>query len=140
MKADAVTRLASATSWAKANLLVRSMATNRWSLTALRRREIADRVGLELRLGGFVAVNVRQARDAVTLQAAVQPRPRQVRDRRLQGIEAIVQRQERMLAEGDDDGLVLDAQQVHFGCFVPVGKSETEVRFRHLATVFWLIP
>jgi hypothetical protein len=29
---------------------------------------------------------------------------------------------------------------VDFGSFGPVGKSVTEVRFLHLATVFWLMP
>ena len=27
-----------------------------------------------------------------------------------------------------------------FGSFGPVGKSATDVRFFHLATVFWLMP
>jgi hypothetical protein len=29
---------------------------------------------------------------------------------------------------------------VDFGFLGPVGKSATEVRFFHVATVFWLIP
>jgi hypothetical protein len=29
---------------------------------------------------------------------------------------------------------------VDFGSFGPVGRSATELRFFHLATVFWLIP
>ena len=29
---------------------------------------------------------------------------------------------------------------VDLGSFGPVGRSATEVRFFHLATVFWLIP
>src|ERR1700730_12550164 len=37
-----------------------------------------------------------------------------MRDRRLQGIEAIVERQERMAAEGDDDRLLLDRQHRGF--------------------------
>lgn len=32
------------------------------------------------------------------------------------------------------------AGTVDFGSFGPVGRSATEVRFLHLATVFWLIP
>ncbi len=47
-----------------------------------------------------------QLADAVTLQAAMHGRPRQVRDCRLQGVEAIVERQQRMPPEGDDDHLV----------------------------------
>jgi hypothetical protein len=29
---------------------------------------------------------------------------------------------------------------VDFGSFGPVGRSATELRFFHFATVFWLIP
>lgn len=39
----------------------------------------------------------------------------EVRDRRLQGIEAVVQRQERVSAEGDDDRFLLDAQHSRAG-------------------------
>ena len=58
----------------------------------------------------------------------------------LQGIEAVVERQQRVLAEGDDDGLVLERQNRGLGSFGPVGRSATEVRRFHLATVFWLMP
>jgi hypothetical protein len=42
------------------------------------------------------------------LQAAVQRRARQVRDRRLKGIRAVTERQQRLLAERDDDGFILE--------------------------------
>ena len=63
----------------------------------------------ELLLSRLVAIDLGQAGDAVTPQAAVQRRARQVRDRGLQGIEAIVQRQQCVLAKGNDDRLVLKA-------------------------------
>ena len=66
----------------------------------------ADGVALELLPLGLVALDIRQARDAVTLQAPMQRRPRQVRDRWLQGIEAVVQRQQRVASEGDDHRLL----------------------------------
>ena len=44
----------------------------------------------------------------MALQAAMQGRARQVRDRRLQRVEAVVERQQGMLAEGDDHRLLLD--------------------------------
>ena len=44
------------------------------------------------------------------LQSPVQRRPRQMRDGRLQGIEAIVERQQRMAAKGDDHRLILDRE------------------------------
>lgn len=45
--------------------------------------EKADRIALELRLRGLLAFDLRQAADPVTLQAAMQGRPRQPWDRRL---------------------------------------------------------
>lgn len=68
--------------------------------------EEPDGVTLELLSSGLVALDIRQARDAVTLKAAMQRRPCQVRDRGLQGVEAIVERQERMPSEGDDSRLL----------------------------------
>src|SRR5271165_2450279 len=81
--------------------------------------EEADRIGLELLLCGFVAFNVRQPADPVSLQAAMQRRTRQMRDGRLQGVKAIVERQQRMLSEGDDDRLVLERQHRRMRVFRP---------------------
>src|SRR3954454_8585844 len=58
--------------------------------------EVADRIRLEPRLGGLVALGLGQARDAVALQAAMQTKARQARDRGLERVEAVIQRQERM--------------------------------------------
>ncbi len=46
--------------------------------------EVADGIALEFLLRGHVARDVRQARDVMALQAAVQRRAAQMRDRRLQ--------------------------------------------------------
>jgi hypothetical protein len=54
--------------------------------------EVADRVALELLLRRLVALDIRQPADAMTLEAAVQRRSRQVWDCRLQRIETLVQR------------------------------------------------
>lgn len=54
----------------------------------------------------LVAFHLRQSADAMPLQASVQRRARQVRDRRLQSIKAVVERQQRMLAKSDDRGLL----------------------------------
>ncbi len=64
--------------------------------------EEPDRVALEPLSLRFVPLDVRQAGNAMSLQAPVQRRPRQVRDRRLQGVEAIVQRQQGMASKGND--------------------------------------
>ena len=70
----------------------------------------ADRVGLEAGALGLRAVRFRQASNAVALQAAVQRGAGQVRQGRLQGVEAVVERQERVAPQRDDDRLVLGAQ------------------------------
>jgi hypothetical protein len=44
----------------------------------------------------------------VPLEAAMQRRARQMRDGRLQRVEAVVERQQGMLSERNDDGLFLD--------------------------------
>ena len=62
---------------------------------------------LELLLGRLGALHIRQALNPVTLQAAMQRRARQVRDRGLEGIKAVIQRQERVPAEGNNDGLLI---------------------------------
>jgi hypothetical protein len=58
--------------------------------------EVAERIALELALVGLIAFDLRQAADAVALKAAVQRRARQVRDRGLERIKAVVERQERV--------------------------------------------
>ena len=71
----------------------------------------------------------------------MQGRARQVRDRGLQGIETVVQGQQRVLTEGEtmiaSSSMLSTVERASFG---PVGRSFTAVRFFHLATVFWLTP
>src|SRR5215204_3333218 len=67
--------------------------------------EVADRVGLEALLARSLALGAGQAGDAVALQAAVQAGARQRRDRGLERVEAVVERQQRVPTEGDDHGL-----------------------------------
>ena len=69
--------------------------------------EVAERVGLEARPLGLVTVDLRQSADTVALQAAMQGRAGQVREGGLERVEAVVERQERVTAKGDDDRLVL---------------------------------
>jgi len=59
---------------------------------------------------------------------------------RLQGIEAVVERQQRVPAECDNDGLVLKDSTVDLGSLGPVLRSAVECRFFHFATVFGLMP
>ena len=69
-----------------------------------------NRIVLELlpfRTGAF---HLRQTADAMALQTPVQRRPGQLRDRRLKRIETVVEGQQGLLAESDDDGLLLDGQ------------------------------
>ena len=53
--------------------------------------EAVDRIALELATRRFVALDIRQMRDAVALQAAVQGRARQMWDCRLQGVQAVLE-------------------------------------------------
>lgn len=62
----------------------------------------ADRVALEALSLRLVALDVGQAGNAVPLEAPMQRRPCQVRDRRLQRIEAVVERQQSVPPECDD--------------------------------------
>jgi hypothetical protein len=64
----------------------------------------------------------------------------QMRDRRLQRIEAAIERQQRVPAKGENDRLFPIDSTVEVGCLGPVGRSATELRFFHLATVFGLMP
>ena len=69
-----------------------------------------DRVALEPLLLGCVAVHVRQPRDAMSVQTSVQSRACQVRDRWLQRVQAVIQRQQGKPPEGDDDSLLFFAE------------------------------
>ena len=71
--------------------------------------EEPDRVGLEglPRLRSF---DLRQPADLMALEAAVQRRPRQMRDARLKRVEAVIERQQGVLSEGDDHRLLFRAQ------------------------------
>jgi hypothetical protein len=70
--------------------------------------KLADRIGLEFAFGGGFAFDLRQPGDPVALQTPVKGRARQMRDRGLQGVKAVVERRQNMSSEGDDDGLFLD--------------------------------
>ncbi len=56
------------------------------------------------------------------------------------GVEAVVERKQRMAPEGDDDRLVPMEKTVGYGSLGPVRQSSVKVRFFHLATVAGLIP
>ncbi|ANL68853.1 hypothetical protein AMC82_PC00289 (plasmid) [Rhizobium phaseoli] len=55
-------------------------------------------------------------------------------------VEAIIERQQRVPAEGDDSGLFFEGKGRRVWVLGPVGRSTNDVRFFHFATVFWLIP
>jgi len=71
--------------------------------------QVSARVALKV-APGFVAFTVWQTADAVTLQAVVQGRAGQFREARLQGQQAIVQRQQGVAAKGDDRDLFFDGK------------------------------
>lgn len=63
-----------------------------------------------------------------------------MRDGWLQGVQAVIQRQQRVPPEGYNDRLFLDRQNRRLRSFGPVRKSSTEARAFDLATVLGLIP
>ena len=63
-----------------------------------------------------------------------------MRDRRLQGIETIVQRQQGMTPKCDDRGLFGFGQDRRSRFFRARFISSTVARFRHLATVLGMMP
>lgn len=72
--------------------------------------ELANRIALELLPLRLVACDVRQSGYAIPLQTSMRGRACQVRYRRLQGIEAIVQRQKCVPTERDHHRLLVFAQ------------------------------
>jgi hypothetical protein len=81
--------------------------------------EVADRVALELLLRRLVAFDIRQATDAMALQTAMEGRAGQVRNGRLQRIEAVVERQQRVPPKGDDHRLFLGRRHRRSGVLRP---------------------
>ena len=96
--------------------------------------KVANRRGCELLLGRLVTLEVRQAADAMPLQTA---RPRgagQVRQRGLQGIQAVIKRQPRMLAKRDQQRFCLRRQACGAGWLRAHGRIVPGVRCGHFAT------
>lgn len=69
--------------------------------------EVADGVILELFAGWAGSIEVRQAADAMALEAAMQSRASEMRDGGLESVEAIVEREQSAFAEGDNDGFFI---------------------------------
>ena len=93
--------------------------------------EVADRIlgkSLLLKLVGF---DLRHTADAVPLQAPVQAGAGQMREGRLQAVEAVVQRQQRMPPKGDDDRPSSGVRTVERGSFGPMAASTVVSRSRH---------
>jgi hypothetical protein len=63
---------------------------------------------LNFLFGGRFAFDLRQPRDRVPLETPMKGRARQMRDGGLQGVKAVVERQQRMPSERDEDGLFLN--------------------------------
>jgi hypothetical protein len=72
----------------------------------------------------------------MALQAAMQGRSREMRDRGLEGIEAIVERQQLCLRKAIMIASSSVESTVDLASFGPVGRSVTVSRFFHLPTVF----
>lgn len=134
------------TSSTKANLPMRSMATNSPS-PAFSRADLGNaavnvahgvtRKALRL---GFVAFYLGSSTDAVPIQATRQRGPGQVRDRRLQAIEAIVERGRRVPPEGDDDRTLFDRKHAGAQLLGPIRAAAVLVRLCPFCTGVGLTP
>jgi len=76
--------------------------------------DVADGIAFEFLLR-LVALHARQAADVqaadvMALQAPMQRRTRQMRDAWLQGIETVIERQQRVAPKSDNHGVLLDAE------------------------------
>src|SRR5262249_58209534 len=72
--------------------------------------EVADRVPLERLLAPCLAFDRRKPADLVALEQSMQRRSREMRDGRLEGIKAIVERQQRMLTERNSKRFLLGGE------------------------------
>jgi hypothetical protein len=72
--------------------------------------EVADRVPLERLLAPCLAFDRRKPADLVALKQSMQRRSHQMRYGRLEGIKAIIERQQRMLAERNSESFLLGAE------------------------------
>ena len=102
--------------------------------------KVADRIGLEFAFGGGFAFDLRQPGDLVALQTPVKGRARQMRDRGLQGKRQASSGSKVCLRNATTTASSSADRTVDLGCLGPVGRSETEARAFHLATVFGLTP
>lgn len=64
--------------------------------------EVADGIGLDLLLWALVAIDVWQSFNAISLKTAMQREAAQLRNGRLQSIEAIIQRRQGVTESHDD--------------------------------------
>src|SRR6516225_10664856 len=78
-----------------------------WQITEL---DDVDRVPLDRLLASCLAFDGRKPADLVALEQSMQRRSREMRDGRLEGIKAIVERQQRMLAERNSESFLLGAE------------------------------
>src|SRR5262249_55331146 len=72
--------------------------------------EVADRIPLKRLLAACLAFDRRKPADLVALEQSMQRRSREMRDGRLEGIKAVVERQQRMLAERNSKRFLLGAE------------------------------
>src|ERR1700679_811079 len=68
---------------------------------------IPDRwICVELLPARLVPLDLGQSADAMALKTTMKRRANELRDRSLQGMQAVIERQEGVLAKGDDDGFL----------------------------------
>jgi hypothetical protein len=88
--------------------------------------EVADRIAFELLPSRLAASHLRKAADAMPLQTAMQRGAGQMRDRCLQSVEAIIEGQQSMPAEGNNDRLLFHRQD----CGAAMRRPGTQISHR----------
>lgn len=79
-----------------------------------------------------------QSADAMALETAMESRAGELRNGCLEGVEAVVQRQERVLAKGDDNGLLFASQGRGEPLLWPHGSVFHEGTFAPLLNGLWV--
>ena len=80
--------------------------------------KLANWIGFEA-FPTLVLIRCWKARDPVALEQAMEGRPGQVRDRVLQGIKTVIQRQQRMLAKRNTRSFLRHSEHSRAGIFPP---------------------
>lgn len=102
--------------------------------------EVADSATRNALLLRLASVDHGQAANALTFQTTTQREPGQEQDRRLQTVEAVVERRQGGAPKSDDDRLLFVVSTIERGSLGPIRESAVAACLRHLCTIVGLTP